>query len=308
MKHFLRNIAVTAVAASTFTTLPRVPASATYAATNGDILYATSGAVRAISQDGSRERVFTSLRGGTEGASVSSDGTIAAIGDMTDRGARILVLDLDNDTRSVVLPVRRAPTDEIFSVALSPDGNTIVFCDGFPGNLWTIGIDGSALTELAAKGYCYADWGSSGRIVASKGIFPSDGDRVVATMDADGENKTVIATMPPSKQAWNIVYVLRPSWAPDGSAVVFAAQRTTARPDVWWVGEDGSNLHRLTHTFSTSESGPVFSPDGSKVVFASLGRHAGDSSLRLMDSNGTHIEPVTDTPDRDDYPLAWRAA
>ena len=114
-----------------------------------------------------------------------------------------------------------------------------------------------------------------------------------------------IATFPPTTQAWDIVYVLRPSWAPDSSAVVFGAQRHTVRPDIWWVDADGSNLHKLTTTFSKSESGPVFSPDGSKVVFSRLNRHASHADLYLVDTEGADADQLTDTPDRDEYPLAW---
>ena len=302
MRRSHRRIAVSALAVSSIFAAT-VPASATYAGSGGDIVFA-GGGVRRISQDGSGERRFPSFGGGVEAVSFSSDGTEAAVADFTDHGVRILLLDLVHDTQSVLLSVHDAPTDEVFSVALSPDDSSLVFCDGFPGNLWTIGRDGSNLTEVA-EGYCYADWGSTGRIVASKGIFHADGPRLITTMDPDGDNKTVIASFPPTKQAWDIVYVLRPSWAPDSSAVVFGAQRHTDRPDIWWVDADGSNLHKLTTTFSRSESGPVFSPDGSKVVFSRLNRQASTSDLYLVDMDGTDANRLTDTPDRDEYPLAW---
>ncbi len=83
---------------------------------------------------------------------------------------------------------------------------------------------------------------------------------------------------------------------PDSSAVVFGAQRHTVRPDIWWVGADGSNLHKLTTTFSKSESGAVFSR---------LNRHASNSDLYLVDTGGTDADQLTDTPDRDEYPLEW---
>lgn len=308
MKRFLTHTAVTALVTSAVMVVPSLTAAATYAGSNGDIVYASAGSVRAISEDGSGDHGFAAMRGGTEAVSFSSDGTMAAIGDMTRLGSRIVLLDLVHDTQSVVLSVKRAPTDEIFSVALSPDDSAIVFCDGFPGNLWTVGIDGSALNRLPAKGYCYADWGPSGRIVASKGVFHADGDRVITTMDADGHNKTDIATFPPAKQGWSAVYALGPSWAPDGSAIVFAAQRHTVHPDVWWVGTDGADLHRLTQTFSTSEFGPVYSPDGSKVVFSSLDLHASRPDLHLMNADGTNVDVLTDTPDTGEYSLAWRPA
>jgi Tol biopolymer transport system component len=99
---------------------------------------------------------------------------------------------------------------------------------------------------------------------------------------------------------------LIPSWAPDASAVVFAAQRLRIHPDIWWVGSDGSNLHKLTDTFSKSEYGPVFSPDGTEIVFSLLDPQATNTDLWLMDPNGTILGQLTDTPATDEYPLAWQ--
>jgi Tol biopolymer transport system component len=72
------------------------------------------------------------------------------------------------------------------------------------------------------------------------------------------------------------------------------------------VGADGSNLHKLTDTFAKSEYGPVFSPDGTEIVFSLLDPQATNTDLWLMDPNGTILGQLTDTPAVDDYPLAWQ--
>ena len=218
----MRSIAqrVTIVAAAVaIQGLISVPAHATYGGSNGEIVYGTQGTIRAMSPDGSGDHRFSSLDG-VSSVSFSSDGTKAAIVNYTGRGDRIVLLDLAAGTRSMVLPVFRAPTQVLLSVALSPHGRRVAFTDGsYPCHLWTIDVDGSNLTRIA-KGYGDADWGSNGRIVASNGVFHGDGDRFIATMDPDGGNKTVIATFPPVKESWNSVYELVPSWAPDASAAV----------------------------------------------------------------------------------------
>jgi Tol biopolymer transport system component len=303
-----RLIGLAAAIAAALLALPS-PASATYPGSNGEIVYGTDGSVRAISADGSEDHAFSSLGGFIEAVSFSSDGTRAAVLNNIDRGDRIVLLDLANDTRSVVLTPHRAATEiegALSSVALSPHARRIAFSDGsYPRHLYTIDADGSDLTMIA-KGYADPDWGSNGRIVASKGIFHFQGERLITTMDPNGRNRAVIATFPPVDEAWGSVYELMPSWAPDASAVVFAAQRLRIHPDIWWVASDGSNLHKLTDTNSTSESGPVFSPDGTEIVFSKLDPHADFADMWLMDPSGGSLTQLTNTPTASEFPLAWQ--
>jgi Tol biopolymer transport system component len=288
-----------------------LPASATYPGTDGEIVYGTAGAVRAMSPDGSGDHLFASIAGFIGSVSFSANGSKAAVVNHIDGGDRIVLLDLVHDTRSVVLPVHRWAAEiegSLSGVALSPRAHRIAFSDGsFPRHLYTIHADGSKLTKIA-NGYADPDWGSNGRIVASKGIFHFQGERTVATMDPDGGNKTVIATLPPVSDSWDTVYEVTPSWAPDGSAVVFAAQRRRIHPDIWWVGSDGSNLHKLTDTYSRSEAGPVFSPDGTRIVFCVVDPQFTDADLWLMDPSGANVTQLTDTPASTECPRAWQPA
>jgi Tol biopolymer transport system component len=301
---FSRSLATIAVALAFVVVAPSAPAGATYSGTNGEIVFGRAFSLRAVDADGSNDRSYTSETA-VLAIGFSSDGSQAVIAEYGKNKARIVLVDIATDDRTIVLHAVDAPTFEIFSVALSPDGSSIVFCDGFPGHLWTIATDGTALTKIA-NGYCYADWGVDGRIVASKGIFHYDGDRVITTMDADGGNKEIIATMPPVKQAWKTVYVLRPSWSPDGSSVVFGAQSRLPRPDIWFVNADGTSKHRLTATRTVSESGPIFSPDGLKVVFSKRDKGTPTSDLWTMDADGGNPAQLLDAPDTDEYPEAWR--
>jgi Tol biopolymer transport system component len=302
-----KRFAIIATTASLLT-LMSLPAHATYPGANGEIVYGRDGQIRAMLADGSDDHQLSAFDGYFSSVSFSSDGTKAAVAEYTTRGDRIVLIDLAAETRSVVLSPAKTPTEVLSSVALAPHAHRVAFSDGsYPRHLYTVGIDGSHLTKIAT-GYGDVDWGSNGRLVASNGIFHGDGTRFIATMDPDGGDVTVIATFPAVKDSWGSVYELVPSWAPDASAVVFTAQRYRIHPDIWWVGVDGSHLHKLTDTDKTSESGPTFSPDGTEVVFSVLQPHATETDLWLMAPDGTNVTQLTSTTASGEYPIAWLPA
>ena len=287
---------------------PITPAGATYAGSNGEIVYGGpgSGVFGAFDPDGSNDRAYLTANQPSD-LSFSSDGSKAVIVDYGKHTRRISLVDLGTQAHTVVLKASDAPTNEIYSVSLSPDGSTIAFCDGFPhGNVWTIGSDGTGLTRIA-KGYCYPDWGANGRIVASKGVFHDDGDRRITTMDPDGANRQTIATMPPIKLSYSIVYALLPSWSPDAQTVVFAAQTTRIRPDIWSVSVHGKKLHRLTRTRNIWETHPVISPDGTKIVYERRQKNFtfDEGDVWLMDTTGANRTDLF-SKSTEIWPLAWR--
>src|SRR6188472_1779130 len=205
MRSLSKRFAIVAATAS-IVALISMPAHATYPGANGEIVYGKDGQVRGMMPDGSGDHLLSSLDGRLNSLSFSPDGTKAAAAEYTQRGDRIVLIDLVAETRSVVLRPLKVPTDVLSSVALAPHAQRVVFSDGsFPRHLYTVRVDGSHLTKIAT-GYGDAEWCSNGRIVASNGIFHGDGKRFIATMDADGSNVTVIATFPAVKDSWGSVW------------------------------------------------------------------------------------------------------
>ena len=93
MGSIARHILIAAATASIMA-IATLPASATYPGTNGEIVYASAGEVRAMSPDGSGDHLFSSLKGFIGDVSFSSDGTKAAVVNYTGQADRIVLLDV----------------------------------------------------------------------------------------------------------------------------------------------------------------------------------------------------------------------
>jgi tol-pal system beta propeller repeat protein TolB len=76
-----------------------------------------------------------------------------------------------------------------------------------------------------------------------------------------------------------------PELSPNGKRIVF----TNNGNGIWVMRADGNNPHAITFK---DDIDPTWSPDGSKISFASSRR--GDRQLFVMDANGENVEQLTD--------------
>jgi Tol biopolymer transport system component len=65
---------------------------------------------------------------------------------------------------------------------------------------------------------------------------------------------------------------------------------------------DSGNLQKLSSTRS-GENCPAWSPDGTRIVFASW--RGGDGEIYVMDADGGNLIQLTDNGSHDEFP-AWR--
>ena len=80
-----------------------------------------------------------------------------------------------------------------------------------------------------------------------------------------------------------------PSWAPDGSKIVFAGW-LDKHFDIFTITPDGAKIDRLTKNEGNNED-PYFSPDGNFIVFSS--NRSSGKNIYLMNSDATNVKRLT---------------
>jgi Tol biopolymer transport system component len=171
----------------------------------------------------------------------------------------------------------------------SPDGSKIAFMQrqGID-RIYVMNSNGSNLMPLTSN--LTDDQHPSFSPDGSKIAFVSnrDGLAQIYVMNADGTNQIRLA---------NAAVEVEPSFGPDGR-IVFSSSSDLSNitRDIYVMNADGSNRTRLT-TDGQGNSLPKFSPDGSKIVFASF--RDGNYEIYIMNSDGSNQTRLTNnsTPD-----------
>ena len=163
--------------------------------------------------------------------------------------------------------------------------------------VWSFKPDGSggkALTTGTANHYS-AVASPDGKQVLFTG--EDGGTYAIYLMNIDGTNVTRL-TNPPT-------LAVQPSWAPNGLSILWTmAPKILDKYQIYSGKPDGSGATALTQGKDSSNSGGVFSPDGTKILFvnqkvilttAANGAvtSSGQNQLSVMNADGTGSKPVT---------------
>lgn len=160
------------------------------------------------------------------------------------------------------------------------------------GELWLMNGDGTdahaLITSVVVEGR--PAWSPDGTMLAFTGFEP--GPSVVVpdiwTVTGDGSDLTNLTHSPgPS--------MLSPSWAPDGSQIVFADTDW----DLWIISVDGGDRQRITFD-SGHQSSPAWAPDGSAIAYCLLpvtDGLLGSTGIWVMRPDGGDPQRLTDTGD-----------
>ena len=215
------------------------------------IAYASSSAtdvdIWVARGDGTEQTNITNDPGGPDlGPSWSPNGSRIAFWKQNfDGTGSIWVMDADG-SNAVAL------TDDVATnsqPAWSPDGGWIAFSSSRDGNLelYLIHPDGTGLTRLTTTPQDHEenpDWSPDGRWIAfdacTASSFPCPGSANydIFAIRPDGSGRHQLTTDPTIDAA--------PAWAPDGTQIVFRADRAATGTELWLMDADGSNPRQLT--------------------------------------------------------------
>jgi Tol biopolymer transport system component len=161
--------------------------------------------------------------------------------------------------------------------AYSADGNEIAYCADAGGNfeIWTMKPDGTQQAQITHLGgrALFPDFSPDGSKIAFAGTEGADPNTEIYVVDAATSTGLVAltscATLAPG--CANDY----PVWSPDGRQIVFVHQDDLDASDsgvneqVWVMNADGSNQHPLTTGTDPKDQLPAWSPDGTRIAYAS---------------------------------------
>ncbi len=181
----------------------------------------------------------------------------------------------------------------------SADGTKLAFVG--PGGVYVINSDGSNQHSIGSGDQ--PAWSPNG----SKLVFKADDGLYV--MNPDGSGRVRI-TAPKNPSPYLYDYDSEPAWSPDGAKILFNRWTGCDFDDncqsitIWTVNANGTNPAQLSNIIAYG--GPVWSPDGTKIVFEWLGNDDRYGDLFTMDSNGSNLTRLTDTPNGFEGAPSWQ--
>ena len=224
-----------------------------------------------------------------------------------------------NSTGSYELVVRPDGPGHSAYPAWSPDGSRIAFTSDRDGSvdIYAMNADGSGVTRLTNDRAwdlvpAWSPDGSRIALISNRDAFAGRGGDFflnfrVHVMNADGSGVTRLTS--------GSAFETTPAWSPDGSRIAFASNRDAselrdddlAGTQIYVMNADGSGVTRLTGASEASDYSPAWSPDGSRIAFAS---DRGDSQrvnsdIYVMNADGSGITRLTGNSDWDDGFPAW---
>jgi TolB protein len=239
--------------------------------------------------DGSDLTLLTDTVAGYPFGAWSPDGSRVAFLSGSFGEGSLLVIDVDGSDESHVTEL------QAISPAWSPDGARLAF-EAVEGGIYTVGADGTGLTEVVDDGHG-PEWSPDGDRIAYFADVAGNVD--VFVTDADGSS--------PTRVTHDRAEDVSPAWSPDGDRIAFVSERH-GNTDLFVIEPDGSHERRLTTDRATDE-GFAWSPRGGRIVYVSY-RHGaepenigiGDAEVFVVDVRSGEQRNLTRDPAWDGDP------
>jgi len=177
----------------------------------------------------------------------------------------------------------------------SPDGSKLVF-EAVEGGIYSVGADGSGLTELTLTG-SGPRWSPDGSRIT---FFSNDtGNFDVYVMSSSGAAVERLTSDPADD--------VSPAWSPDGTRIAFVSERH-GDADLYVVDPDGSHERRLTASSAPDEAFS-WAPYGNRIAYVSY-RHGaepenigiGDAEVFVVDAGTGETRNLSRNPAWDGDP------
>ena len=168
----------------------------------------------------------------------------------------------------------------------SPDTLQIAAVGYVNDDTWSIHVfdaNGTNLTRLTTTSDVWDNdpaWSPDGSHIAFTRIYPSQNREEIWIMNADGSNQHYIGIEGGSAK-----------WSPGGTRLIYHSLRND-NYNIYTSDIDGQNEQSLTSA-TTGEIVPVWSPDGSQIVFTRVEEDL-THEICIMDSNGTNLRQLTE--------------
>jgi serine/threonine protein kinase len=186
-----------------------------------------------------------------------------------------------------------------WSPVWSPDGKFLYFASNRGGsmNIWRVGIDeGSGRVLGAPKPITTSSEWSALPSISHDGhrlLYATDSSRSFVELVPFNPEAGRVAG-PPSLVYQGARAILSCDVSPDGSRLVLWA--TSPTEDLLLIRADGSDLRQLTNDPARDRT-PCWSPDGSRILFAS--NRSGKYEAWTIRPDGIGLTQVTHLPDQD---------